>query len=40
MSAVLDSPCIDDHLKKLALTLMDWQEIGLFLDLDEGEMDR
>ncbi len=38
-SAALDRPCIDDHLKELALRLTDWQEIGLFLDLDEGEME-
>ncbi len=35
----LDLPCIDKHLKELALTLTDWQEIGLFLDLDEGEIE-
>ncbi len=35
----LDRPCSDDHLKELAVRLTDWQEIGLFLDLDEGEME-
>ncbi len=35
----LDRPCMDVHLKELALRLTDWQEIGMFLDLDEGEME-
>ncbi len=35
----LDRPCIDGHLKELALRLTDRQEIGMFLDLDEGEME-
>ncbi len=35
----LDRPCMDGHLKELALRLTDWQEIGMFLDLDEGEME-
>ncbi len=35
----LDRPCTDGHLKELALRLTGWQEIGMFLDLDEGEME-
>ncbi len=35
----LDRPCMDGHLKELALRLTDGQEIGMFLDLDEGEME-
>ncbi len=34
----LDRPCMDGHLKELVLRLTDWQEIGMLLDLDEGEM--
>ena len=34
----LDTPCNDDNLMELALGLMDWQIVALFLKLDDSEM--
>ena len=36
--AALDTPCGDDHLMELALGLSDWQEVALFLRLEDSEM--
>ena len=36
--AALDTPCSDDHLMELALGLSDWQEVALFLRLEDSEM--
>lgn len=37
--AVLDRPCLDDHLVDLALKLTNWKEVGYFLKLKETEIE-
>ena len=36
--SVLDSPCTDDHLKKLGLKLSDWSVVAMLLGLEESEI--
>ena len=37
--SVVDSPCTDDHLKKLGLELSDWRVVGMLLELKDSEIE-
>ena len=36
--STMDSPCTDDHLKKLGLKLSDWSVVAMLLGLEESEI--
>ena len=36
---VKDSPCSDDHLKKLGLELSDWRVVAMLLGLKDSEIE-
>ena len=35
----MDSPCSDDHLKKLGLELSDWRVVAMLLGLKDSEIE-
>ena len=37
--SVIDSPCTDDHLKKLGLKLSDWRVVAMLLGLEDSEIE-
>ena len=36
--STMDSPCTDDHLKKLGLKLSDWRVVAMLLGLEDSEI--